>query len=121
MGRAEESRFGLQEALRSNAPQGGFCHLKCKFLLNDLNARSFNQKTDPVFHKCYKLGPACVYLRAMYDGSMQRKFDTHFGSFLFATRHVRHPLPCVDMACDSSINMTHGQLSLLPRTARDQK
>jgi hypothetical protein len=32
MERAEEPRFGQHEALRSNAPQGGFCHLKSKLL-----------------------------------------------------------------------------------------
>jgi hypothetical protein len=31
-GVSRKARFGLQEALRSNAPQEGFCHLKCKCL-----------------------------------------------------------------------------------------
>jgi hypothetical protein len=48
MGRAEEPHFGLQEALRREA----FVPSNVNFLLKDLNARSFNQKTDPAFHKC---------------------------------------------------------------------
>jgi hypothetical protein len=47
MGRVEQPHFGLQEALRRKA----FVTSNVKFLLKDLNARSFNQKTDPVFHK----------------------------------------------------------------------